>query len=237
MFELLPILIFFFFILFIFNPIFWLIFFPIFLIAFFYFLSFELLLFAIFNLIVVPQQLWHMFKNPILRKNHALEHATINVLEERYGKLPTTGGLADLKGFHIFTREPMLTPEVVLDAAQEGLVRLQRGEKELAIHERCGTSITITNLILSIIFLLILFFGGMFDFWHVVIMLAIAFAISKPLGKLAQKYITTDPDVRNLMITGIFLSPFTKYFGIPLPAGPIRYFVETKQIPRAERIQ
>lgn len=34
-----------------------------------------------------------MFKNPILRKNHALEHATINVLEERYGELKDVGGL------------------------------------------------------------------------------------------------------------------------------------------------
>ncbi len=236
MFELLPILIFFLFILFILNPLFWLIFFPILIIVFFYFLSFELLLIALFNLIVVPQQLWHMFKNPILRKNHALEHATINVLEEKFGKLPTTGGLADLKGFYIFTREPMLTPNVILSAAQEGLLRLQRGEKELAIHERCGTSITVTNLILSVIFLIVLFFGGMFDFWHVILVLAIAFLISRPLGKLAQKYITTDPNVKNIMITGIFLSPFTKYFGIPFPVGPVRYFIETKQIPKAERI-
>ena len=235
-FEFLPLLFILFIILLIFNPIFWLILLPIAILFIFYFISFELMLLALLNLVVVPKQLWHMFRNPILRKNHALEHATINVLEEKFGKLHSTGGLADIKGFFIYTKDPFLTPDIILSSAQEGLLRLKQGEKELALHERCGTSITVSNLILSIIFLIILFFGGFFDLWHVLLALALAFLISKPLGKLAQKYITTDPHVERLLITGIKLSPFTSYLGIPFPFGPIRYFVEIKEIPQAERV-
>ncbi len=237
--ELIPFLFVLFVFLLLLNPLFWLFllfFFPILLLIVFYFFSLEMLIFALINIIVVPKQLWYMFKNPILRKNHALEHATINVLEERYGELKDVGGLADIGGFYIFCGNALLTPDEVLSAAKEGLVRMKRGERELAVHPRCGTSITVTNLLLSVIFVVVLIFSGLFDFWHLVFAVALAFIISKPLGRWAQKYITTDADVGDMEIVGISIRPFVRYFGIPVPVSSARYFVETARIPRVERV-
>lgn len=129
-----------------------------------------------------------------------------------------------------------MAPDEVLSAAKEGLLRMKQGETELAIHQRCGTSLTVMNFLLSLLFVFILLFSGYFDFLHVVLAIIFAFLISKPLGRWAQKYVTTDPDVKDMEIVGIRLQPFVKYFGIPIPVPSTKYFVETAQIPRIQRI-
>ena len=238
-FELIPLLFIFFILMLLLNPLMWLFmlfFLPVILLGVLYFLSLEVMLLALINLIVVPKQLWLMFKNPILRKNHALEHATINVLEERYGELRELGGLADNDGFYIFYSDLPLMPQEVLDAAREGLARLKAGERDLAIHERCGTSITITNLILSAILIILLIFGGYFDLLHLLLVFAVAYVASRPLGRLAQRYITTDPEVRDMEIVGVDIRPFVKYMGIPVPVFSNKLFIETRRIPKAVRI-
>ncbi len=221
------------------NPLFWFfmfIFFPIILLLVFYFISFEALLIALMNLIVIPKQLIHMFKNPVLRKNHALEHATINVLEERYGPLKDVGGYAEIDGFYIMSGGTFLTAEEIYMAAQEGLSRLKAGERDLAVHKRCGTSITVTNLLISVLFVVILLFGGWFSLLHLLIALGLAFLVSHPLGELAQKYITTDPEVSGMRIKGVYFDPFSRRLGLPIPLPQQRYFVETEWIKRARRI-
>ncbi len=239
LFELIPILLLLFIFAMLLNPLFWfamLLFFPLLLLAFIYFISMEVLVISLINIAVVPKQLWNMMKNPSLRKNHALEHATINVLEERYGELKEVGGFAENDGFYIMSSGVPLPPDEVLSAAKEGLLRLKSGESELAIHPRCGTSITITNLLLSVLFVVVLLFGGWFDFMHLILALAAAYLVSKPLGNLAQRYITTDPNVTDMEITGISISPFSRYMGIPIPVPAHRLFIQTRRMARARRI-
>ncbi len=221
------------------NPVMWLLLIFLFPVIFFvalYFVSLEVLVFALLHLLVVPRQLWYMFRNPIIRKNHALEHATVNVLEERYGPMKDVGGVADTEGFYIFYSNLGLTPQEVLSAAQEGLARLRAGEAELAVHERCGTSITIANLMLSLILITVLFLGNMLSFWSIIGAFVVAYLASKPLGKLAQRYITTDADVSDVEIVGVKVLPFVKYLGVPVPVFSTKLFIETRFIPRAHRV-
>ena len=79
-----------------------------------------------------------------IRRNHALEHATVAVLLER-GARPPLGGYSTPSGFIIFGR---LEREMVEESAQEALARLSAGRAELAISPFCGTTI-LTRAVLS----------------------------------------------------------------------------------------
>jgi hypothetical protein len=78
-----------------------------------------------------------------VRRNHALEHATISIITERH---PTVflSGRSNRKGFYIFgeveTRE-------LESAIGEALQRLRSGEADLAIHPRCGTNLAVAGIL------------------------------------------------------------------------------------------
>jgi len=88
---------------------------------------------AIMTLINAPVQLFYLLTHPEVRKNHALEHATIHVLEEI---VPVKlSGVSNPNGFVI---QGVSDPYLVLQAAHEAKRRLLSGEKDLAVHPRCG---------------------------------------------------------------------------------------------------
>jgi hypothetical protein len=99
-------------------------------------------------LILGPGQLLRVLFNKKVRRNHALEHATVNVIEERYGP-SNIAGMAYEDGF---TLKGTLDPYLALAAAREGLYRMSRGERKLAVHPRCGTTIVVTNTLAAIVF-------------------------------------------------------------------------------------
>ncbi|MCD4738497.1 MAG: DUF6391 domain-containing protein, partial [Anaerolineae bacterium] len=81
-----------------------------------------------------------------IRRNHALEHATINLL----GRLQSgsqTVGISGPRGFTLYTN---LTIEEVYPAVQQALAALQQGRAELAIHPNCGTNLLTTALLTTI---------------------------------------------------------------------------------------
>ncbi len=132
-----------------------------------------------------------------VRCNHALEHATLHVLQEN-GFTGRMGGLSDPKGFWIYGDVPA---ETLLLAAQEALKRLADGESALAIHPNCGTNLAVG----------VLAAGGLA--WVgmrgtkgnigrrivrlpiAVLMGIIGFQLAKPLGPRIQEQITTNADV------------------------------------------
>ena len=63
----------------------------LFLIISLFFLPFHFAFYSIFNIFTIPLQLIKIAFNKRLRANHALEHATINVIEERLGCLNLAG--------------------------------------------------------------------------------------------------------------------------------------------------
>jgi hypothetical protein len=160
-----------------------------------------------------------------MRQNHALEHATVNVIEERYG--PTTlTGLAAKNGFFIVG--PVSDPSALVTAARIAQERLRRGERQLAIHPRCGTSIAAANLIFALTFLLGLGLTGHFTLWGVVAALVLAHVLARPVGALMQRAFTTDPDVGDLEVVDIGYASPQMGLNLFFPFGPRRYFIHTR---------
>lgn len=154
---------------------------------------------ALVTLVTAPRQLVDLFRDRAVRRNHALEHATINVVEERYG--PTQlSGLARADGFII---QGGAGPELVASAAEEALTRLQAGERTLAIHPRCGTTLVATQLVLAIAFIIALIVIKELTLWPFLIGLAAAALIGPRLSPLLQRWVTTDAHIDALAISGI----------------------------------
>jgi hypothetical protein len=137
-----------------------------------------------------------------VRNNHALEHATLHVLQEK-GITSRLGGVSDAGGFWIYGDVPT---ESLLLAAQEALTRLNAGESDLAVHPNCGTNIAVGALAA----------GGLA--WIgmrgtkgsvakriarlpvAVLMGVIGYQMAKPLGPKVQEQITTNADVHGLEV-------------------------------------
>jgi len=136
-----------------------------------------------------------------LRQNHALEHATISLLlTQLEGKIRLVGR-AGLTGFYLYGDIPT---EVLEDAAREALRRLQEGEEELAVSPMCGTNLVVAGLAAGIASMIA---GrghrGLSKFNRVVMASVIAMLVAQPLGRLAQKHITTTADLGNVSIVRV----------------------------------
>ncbi|MCX6066793.1 MAG: DUF6391 domain-containing protein [Chloroflexi bacterium] len=140
------------------------------------------------------------------RRNHALEHATIHILSERFpGR--TMAGHSNPTGFFLIGDFPT---EHVREAVIEALTRLQNGESQLAIHAGCGTNYVVTGGIAAIFAYL-----GMsgtknnrerFERIPLVMLLSIlAFMIGQPLGPALQKEVTTQPDPGGMTLEDVYL--------------------------------
>jgi uncharacterized protein DUF6391 len=170
-----------------------------FVIAFLFLLPILFSLQAVGNLFVYPRQLRAIFGNKILRRNHALEHATIAVMMEREPGRKLNGFSTD-DGFFV---QGVRSISEVESAAREAMRRLQNGEKRLAIHRNCGTTIVAANLLAAILFLVALVLGVLYleMGWDLYLMIlgsvVLAFALRVPLSLLLQRFVTTDADLEN----------------------------------------
>lgn len=139
------------------------------------------------------------------RRNHALEHATIHILSERFPGRPMAGH-SNPTGFFLIGDLPT---EDVREAVSEALVRLQNGEYHLAIHEGCGTNYVVTAGLAALFA-----FAGMsgtknnrerLERIPLVMMLSIlAFMIGQPLGPALQKHVTTQPDPGGMTLVDVY---------------------------------
>jgi len=169
-------------------------------IGLFLLLPFILLAHSISVLMVAPASLWQTFTNKQVRRNHALEHATANVLEEKFQNA-YVGGMAFKDGFQLYGRLP--NTRELISAAQEARQRLLNGEDRLALHPRCGTSLMVGQLLFALVFLMVFVFLHHFSFFEVIALFLLSSIISRPLGLLAQKYITTSTDVGGIDILNL----------------------------------
>ncbi|MBM7555511.1 sRNA-binding carbon storage regulator CsrA [Halanaerobacter jeridensis] len=183
--------------------------------------------FTIDSLIILfkaPGQLFAIAKNESLRKNHALEHATVNILEKKYG-YSNLSGLAEENGFYI---NGVINPKDVKVAAQEGLLRLQQGERNLVVHKQCGTSLTVANLVSAVVFILLLLLTGVFSLLNMLLAIIIANFIGPQLGVWVQKNYTTSYQVDNMEINGVQLRQDSQtMLGINVPK---KVFVRTSEL-------
>lgn len=135
-----------------------------------------------------------------VRRNHALEHATVAVFIARHG--PTRlAGRASGDGFFILGDIP---EDVLRASADEALRRLQAGEAELAISPLCGTNIAVTGLLAATAATAVLATGSpRARFGNAVTASMLAVIAAQPLGRLVQRYVTTRADLEHVELTDI----------------------------------
>jgi membrane protein implicated in regulation of membrane protease activity len=153
---------------------------------------------AVGSLFVYPRQLKAVFGNRILRRNHALEHGTIAVMMEREPGRKLNGFSTD-DGFFV---QGVRSLAEVESAAREAIRRLQNGEKGLAVHRNCGTTIVAANLLAAIFFLAalglgLLYLGSSYLYLLILGSVVLAFVLRVPLSLLLQRFVTTDADLKN----------------------------------------
>ena len=188
------------------------------------FLPYGFTIYSFINLITVPGQIWKIARSQNIRRNHAIEHATINVLEEWAGSHLNISGLSREDGFYI---AGIQNPELIERAALQGLNLLKQGNCHLAIHRRCGTDIAIANFVTALIFLILLIVTGMISIFYILIALLISNLISPYLGEYVQKYFTTSCEVRNTEIVGLEYELDRKEADLLLRHFPRAYFIRT----------
>ena len=82
-----------------------------------------------------------------IRRNHALEHATINLLMEGgKGSTPLAGN-ASPGGFFVYGN---VSTEALSKAVGEAIERLRSGERGLAISPFCGTNLVVAAVLAGI---------------------------------------------------------------------------------------
>lgn len=139
------------------------------------------------------------------RRNHALEHATLHILARTCkGKM---AGHSNPTGFFLIGD---FSTQAVWSATTEALERLRLGERELAIHAGCGTNLVTSALL------------GASPAWMalrlarskraMILMLPVAVAlsilgtlVSRPIGTVLQRSVTTEADPGKMRIVDIVL--------------------------------
>ena len=140
-----------------------------------------------------------------VRSNHALEHATLHVLQEN-GIKTQLGGISDMGGFWIYGEA---STDIILTATQEALTRLADGENELAVHPNCGTNIAVGSLAAgSLAWIGMLGTRGRLSrklrrLPLAVLLGLIGYQIARPLGPKLQKQVTTNANVKGLEIAEV----------------------------------
>ena len=136
-----------------------------------------------------------------IRRNHALEHATITIAHSKLGERGILGGNSTQWGFLVYGDVPT---DALSKAADEALKRLKAGEEELAVSPYCGTNLVVAATLTAIACAL-----GMdsrrrlrsiprMASWALVAIVA-----SKSIGAQVQKYVTTRGEVGRLNIRDI----------------------------------
>ena len=136
-----------------------------------------------------------------VRRNHALEHATIAVLASRLGRDVRLVGRATRSGFYLYGDMPA---EGVRESAVEALQRLRRGESHLAVSPMCGTNLAVAGLLAGFSSLLALGNRSRLERApNVLLASMLAVLAAQPLGRLMQKHVTTSPDLSDTELVGI----------------------------------
>jgi hypothetical protein len=136
-----------------------------------------------------------------VRRNHALEHATVSILLGREGQHMRLVGRASLDGFYILGN---VSPEKISECAVEGLARLKQGESQLAVSPLCGTNLAVAGILAGLASLLALGNRRRFERLPNVLAAAVLAVVgAQPMGRLIQKHVTTSTDLDGLEIVSV----------------------------------
>lgn len=142
-----------------------------------------------------------------IRRNHGLEHATLNILSK---KLPHTNmaGYSDISGFWVLGDVPT---DMLQAAAKEALRRMKNGESDLAIHPNCGTNFVASGIVAGLTAWLALLGTRRLRerverLPMVISLVTLALVASQPLGLFLQARLTTSGMPGNLEVIQIIPS-------------------------------
>src|SRR5262245_6740127 len=148
-----------------------------------------------FNMNPLEQVTQQILLGPAVRQNHALEHATIALLSSRYPE-SRLSGISFAQGFFIFGEIPT---QAIRPIAEQALARLRGAEPELAIHERCGTNLAVTSMLTGFSAMTVARLRRPYNtFSNVLLASTAALLLSRPLGLLVQRFVTTRTPVKPL---------------------------------------
>ncbi len=135
-----------------------------------------------------------------IRRNHALEHATITLMLAGMGPMRVVGR-AGTDGFFVWANVPT---DRLREFADEALMRLQRGEASLAVTPLCGTNIAVAGILAGGAAFITSRKSTGFDGLSKAITAAlIGLVASQPIGRLVQKHYTTLPDLEGVRIVAV----------------------------------
>jgi len=152
--------------------------------------------------VAVAQQ---MLLGGAVRQNHALEHATIVLLEKKHDI--RLSGVSTAVGFFIFGEAPT---ESIIPTAQEALNLLRTTQPELAINPRCGTNLAVSGVLTGLSAMAVAKMRRPFGTANNVITASTAALIlARPLGLTVQRYITTQTPNSSMRVVKV--SPVTVF--------------------------
>ena len=140
-----------------------------------------------------------------VRRNHGLEHATLNILSQRFPHLKLAGH-SDFRGFWIVGDVPI---EAVKDAVDDALSRMQAGERDLAVHSNCGTNYVTAGMMAGVAGAIAM--AGVGRRWRdklerlplAMSLATLALIVGMPLGSLIQARVTTSGDPGDMQVVEI----------------------------------
>ena len=136
-----------------------------------------------------------------VRRNHALEHATIAVLLGKLGRDVRMVGRATRDGYYLYANVPT---DLLEESTHEALRRLKSGEGHLAVSALCGTNIVVAGGLAGVASLLTLGNARRGEKLPNVVMASmLAVVAAQPIGRAVQKYLTTSPDLADTEIVGV----------------------------------
>jgi hypothetical protein len=141
----------------------------------------------------------------MIRRNHGLEHATINLLSKKYPGY-SYAGHSDRKGFWIIGE---ISTDELAETVKEALARMNAGESKLAVHANCGTNAVTTGVLAGTFAWLATLksannFKSKLDRWPLIVLLVTgAVIVAQPLGPLVQEKVTTSGIPGGLHVTQI----------------------------------
>lgn len=139
------------------------------------------------------------------RRNHGLEHATLNLLARSHPG-QAFAGHSDGSGFWILGE---ITSEELTQAIGDALARLQAGQSNLAIHKNCGTNLLVSGFAAGLAGAAGLIGVGTkprdkFERIPLITLFSVAaLLISRPLGPLLQREVTVSADPGDLQVQSI----------------------------------
>lgn len=160
----------------------------------------------------------------VTRRNHALEHATMQILSAKNPRL-RMAGYSTPQGFWLLGS---LEIEALQEAVEEAQRRLRAGERSLAVHPHCGTNFAISGLVGGVTAWLVMLGNGsrrskLDRLPLLVTLVTMSLMLTAPLGPKVQERFTTDAELRDLHVVQI-----RRFVRNGMPA----HFVSTRDLPQ-----